>query len=221
MYFQKFLKGISGISRIEAEEFVLGGSGILCKWWKLVGSISPNEVRDQLTDANLFHHLNDYAKPLPAGHPMKLRGATTYGDATPFISTTSGAIQQDHSAGKNFLFHPFLTAVKFATQNFTTSGFVFSGFLVTIGRKSIPFAGFSEEVRELHIYSQYLQYHHEGEVAAKIEIPSNQIECAVEFDGPNAKQALSSGILPTPISPPIYNQHYSDPADYCNIRELL
>ncbi|WP_343303072.1 hypothetical protein AAHN97_16075 [Chitinophaga niabensis] len=79
---------------------------------------------------------------------------------------------------------------------------------------------FSEEVRELHIYKDYLPYHKQGEIMAKIIIPTVQIEKANGYDGPAAKMALSSGKLPAP-SHTIINPNYQAPEKLSNIREVL
>jgi len=42
----------------------------------------------------------------------------------------------------------------------------------TLGRQSIDLCEFAEEVRELNIYKNFLPFHAEGEIAAKIEIRS-------------------------------------------------
>lgn len=217
MFYQKVLKGINGLDHASAQENV--DNGITCNWWRTVGTISPAAVKLHLTAGNADLHLNHYHKPIPAGNPLAGLAAT-FGAVTPFISTTAGAIQRDHILKDNILFDPFITALKFATRNFRSRGFIFYAYLMTIGKVAIEMEQFSEEVRELHIYKDFLPYHSQGEIMAKIIIPSVQIEKAWEFDGPQAKRDLKRKVLPTPVHQ-ISNPAYLDPQRFSNIRELL
>lgn len=222
MFFQKVVKGIADLQRNEAERMVTT-DGIACNWWRTVKKITPAEIQAQLTEKAILCHLNQYDDPLPSTHALAKPpySAKTYGNVTPFISTTAGAVQRDKFRQRNIIFPPFLTALRFATNNFRTSGFIFYAYICTLGKQSIPFEGLGEEVRELHIYQQYLPFHHEGEITAKILIPSSQIEQAVEYDGPVALQELRKKQMPSPIGKPILNLAYAKPEAYSNIRELL
>jgi hypothetical protein len=91
---------------------------------------------------------------------------------------------------------------------------------MTLGKQSVPLQGFSEEVRELHIYPHFLPYHHEGEITAKICIPSVTIEKADFYTGLSAKNDLSRGRKPFPANS-IINPNYTAPDHYSNIREVL
>lgn len=218
MFFQKVLKGISNISKQEAEKIVLY-EGIHSNFWRAKKVITNTEVKDELTEMNLLHHLNDYEKPLPSGHKWEDYGKT-YGDMSIFISTTAGAIQRDDYISKNVLFAPYITALNFATNFFEDDGYLFYAYVMTLGKKSIALASFSEEVRELHIYTDFLPFHHEGEITAKVSIPSVFIEKAEYYIGIDALQELDQGRLPMPVYT-INNPNYADPDDYNNIRELL
>jgi hypothetical protein len=218
MFFQKILKGISGLSKTEAESMVLS-NGISSNLFRKKGHIEIYEIKDELTDANLIHHLNDYDVPLPPGHRWAALGST-YGDVSAFISTTAGAVQRDSYKRTNIIFDPYITALNFATNGFTTNGYLFYGYLMTLGKQSVPLLGFSEEVRELHIYSSFLPFHHEGEITAKIFIPSVNIEKAEYYDGPLALADLNKNLKPTPIDI-ITNPDYKSPDNFANIRELL
>ena len=220
MYFQKVLKGIKELSRADAAVMVMD-EGIHCNWSRREGSISTSEISEKLTDGNILCHLNQYGDPLPPSHPHFSRTEKlTYGDITPFISTTAGAVQRFSAPGLNICFPAFMTALQFATANFTTSGYIFYVYLLTLGKKAIPLMQFAEQVRELQFYSQYLPYHREGEIVAKIAIPSPQIEKAEEYHGPNALRELRTGKFPTPTHT-ILNSNYAAPDKYSNIREFV
>jgi hypothetical protein len=218
MIFQKVLKGITGLSQLQAEKIVLE-DGILCNWWRSKGNITSFEIKKQLTEANLLHHLNDYNVPLPPGHEWNAYG-TTYGDVSPFISTTAGAIQRDEYKRQNIFCSPLITAIDFATSGFATEGYLFYAYVMTIGRKSIPLDEFAEEVRELHIYSDWLPYYREGEITAKLCIPSVNIEKAEFYDGIEALRDFKNGVSPNPIRT-ISNKSYVAPENFANIREIL
>jgi len=217
MYFQKVVKGINGLSSSHAKLIV--DEGLRSNWWRKMGTITPIGIKEQLIEKNAMLHLNSYNEPLPIGHPFYGR-EKTYGDVTPFISTTAGAIQRDTFKKQNFLRDPFLTALNFATKNLKSNGYIFYAYLITLNKKAIELEQFSEDVRELHIYQDFMPYQLQGEVMAKILIPSVQIEMALEFDGPTAKDELRRGIEPTPTHT-ISNISYQNPQKFSNIKEIL
>lgn len=217
MYFQKVLKGIANVPDREAADMVRR-SGIRCNWWRQKRHISPAEIKDQLTELNVYNHLNHYSDLLPPGHPYHgISGASTYGDVSPYISTTAGSVMR--TASRNIIFPAFMIALQFATDNFRTSGYIFYAYLITLGKKAVPLWQFSEEVRDILIYQKFLPYYQEGEIVAKIYIPSTQIEKAEKYHGPQALIDLKAGRMPTPTY--IHNKNFITPDEYCNIRECL
>jgi hypothetical protein len=211
VFFQKVLKGIAGITRQEADKCF--SSGILCNWWHTVGTISPERIVQKLTERNLDWHLNHYDDPDP------LAGNTPFGKNTPFISVTAGVVERQVFLWRNIVFDPFLTALRFSTRDFTTTGHIFHAYVFTLGRQSLDLCKFSEEVRELNIYKNFLPFHPEGEITAKIEIRSPQIERWDEYYGPDALQSLQGGTVPQPLHTQT-NPIYAPPERYCNIRGL-
>jgi hypothetical protein len=199
VFFQKILKGIGGIDR-DAADAILGGAGIPCTWWHNAPDrqIRPDEIQAKLTPENLDRHLNDY---------------DAFGPETPFISTTAGAVQGVYFLPNRIYHEPLAMAIHFATDGESRPGFVFYGYVFTIGKKAVELWPFAEEVREMHIYTEYLPYHHEGEIVAKIIIPSIQLErwefydpAAPEWPGPAAVRG---------------NQLYERPERFANVREVL
>lgn len=216
MIFQKNLKGIANLSDDDAKTMVLT-SGILSNWWRKKHYITNAEILEELTETNLLFHLNHYNQALPSGHKWSSLGST-YGEVSAFISTSAGAVQRNIKS--NVVFPSFLTSLKFATKNFKTSGYIFYSYVMTLGKQSIPLQGFSEEVRELHIYKDFMPYHHQGEITAKICIPSVNIEKAEKYDGPVALKELRANNLPSPVLT-INNHNYQNPELYSNIRECF
>jgi hypothetical protein len=217
MYFQKVIKGINGLSESQAREMIT--QGIICNWWRNAKTISPAGRKAQLIEKNVDLHLNHYGDLLPPGHPYGHLGKT-YGDVSPFISTTAGAIERDEFAEENIIHPPLMTALRFATKNFTENGTIFYAYVMTLGKKAVELEQFSEEVRELNIYNNYLQFYHEGEIMAKIIIPSVQIEKAEVYLGPTADEDFKADRIPMPYIT-INNPEYLLPEKYSNIREVL
>jgi hypothetical protein len=215
MYFQKVLKGIPELDETEAQSII--DAGLLSNWWRKAGTITAAETKRYLNEENLMFHLNDYGTPLPAGHPLAILGGT-YGEVSPFISTTAGTIERRDTY--NHLHDPYLTAMRFATKNFRKKGYIVYAYLMTLGKISIELEQFSEDVRDLHVYQEFLQHQKQGEVVRKIIIPSVQIEKMELYDGKSVLKDLKSGIEPTPVNT-ISNPTYLPPEDYSNIREVL
>jgi hypothetical protein len=211
MFFQRVLKGITGLSRHEVDRTFL--HGIQCNWWRRVGTITSAQIVEKLTAENLDWHLNHYSDLDPSLN-------TPFYENTPFISATAGSVERDEFAQRNIVFDPFITALRFATRDFTTTGHVFHAYVFTLGRQSITLGQFAEEVRELNIYKTFMPFHPEGEIAAKIEICGPQIEKWEEYDGPAALASLLAGDRPDP-SFTHSNPIYASPEKYCNIRGLV
>jgi hypothetical protein len=212
MFFQKVLKGIAGLTRHDADQIFR--TGILCNWWHTVGTISPQEIVQKLNQRNLDWHLNHYDDPDPLMNNRPFR------ENTPYISVTAGVVERQAFLQRNIVFDPFITALRFATHDFTVTGHIFYAYVFTLGRQSLDLREFAEEVRELNIYKNFLPYHPEGEITAKIEIRGPQIERWEEYDGPMAMQSLYSGLLPQPKDTQP-NPIYAAPEQYCNIRGLV
>jgi hypothetical protein len=129
-------------------------------------------------------------------------------------------VERQEFLQRNVVFDPFITALRFATNDFTVTGHIFYGYVFTLGRQSIDLAGFAEEVRELNIYKNFLPFHPEGEITAKIEIRAPQLERWEEYDGVAALRSLQCAAIPQP-SFIQRNAIYAPPERYCNIRGLV
>jgi len=75
---------------------------------------------------------------------------------------------------------------------------------------------FAEEVRNVHLYPRFLRWRHQGEITAKIEIPSVRLRCAERYHGPTLAEQLDRGEPPEPaeVRP---NPTYCPPGRYTNI----
>ncbi|MET0464178.1 MAG: hypothetical protein ABW007_13530 [Chitinophagaceae bacterium] len=221
MIIQKVLKGISGLKPADADTVLQ--EGILCNWLRKAASksitVPLSEHKLVLTADNLDQHVNRYKSSILPGHHLLKVGGTTFGEVTPFISTTAGAIQQRNKKKKNILFDPFVTALNFATNTLRGDGCIFYGYVFILGKEAVEMQQFSEEIRELHIYRDYMPYHKQGEITAKIHISSVQLEKYEYFDGPQYQKNKSKSISYYPTSK--INPDYKDPIFISNIREVL
>ncbi len=215
MYFQRFLKGITTYDNFDDDraKMTLERHGILCNWWHNVGTITPEQIKDKITESNIYLHLERYDQ-VPAGENRPFR------ELTPFISTTGGVVERDRFNARNIVHPAFLTALLFATDWLHQPGYIFHGYLLTLGRKAIPFQRYAEEVRELNTYTSYLRFHEEGELLAKIDIPSHQLQRVEKWDPIQVVNDLNANLRPSPKWSH-ENPGFSSPEQYSNIREVL
>ena len=213
MIIQQVLKGISGIN--EGDVDAIFASGIICNWWRNIGLLPAAEVPPRLTERNLYWHQNRYEEPDP------LWGNIEFKEHTPFISTTAGSVERDAFNRTNTLYPAWWEALRFATNFWTTDGWIFYCYAWIFGKKTFEHRAFSEELRELHIYSDFSLYQLEGEITAKIQIPTAQIEKAEQWRLSDILTAVSNGNLPTPVQTKFNDDFFSDPSTYNNVRSVL
>lgn len=205
MIVQRVLKGICGIDEATARES-LHSMGIASRWWHARGTVSPAQRLAELTEPALLRHLSDY---------------DAFGPETPFISTTAGSVVRDASGRRNHVLSAEHVATDFATDGFTRDGWIFSGYLFTLGRKAISQEPFAEEVRELHVYTDYLRYQPEGELVAKIHIPAVQLEEAWPVTARPDPHRPGEWLWPRRGAVVSNAGTYVDPSDIVNLRDAL
>jgi hypothetical protein len=212
MILQRVIKGIGGINKSDADAILQ--LGIQCNWWRNVGILPYAEVRDRLTDRYLHWHQNRYEDPDPN------HGNTVFCQNTPFISTTAGTVERD-AANRRHIFHPaWQTALHFATDGWRQSGYLFYCYLFVLGRPSIAHQVFSEEIRELNLYTAFSTWQPEGEITAKIVIPSIQIEKYEYYEISAARSSWQRGTQPIPQAV-VANAFYRPTAEVANLRDIL
>ena len=212
MIIQEVLKGISGID--EDDVHVIFASGIVCNWWRKVRRASISGSPTSIDDGNLHWHQNRYDDPDP------LEANEEFSKHTPFISATAGSVERDVFNQINTLYPAWWEALKFATNFWTSDGWIFYCSAWILGRKAIGHQAFSEELRELHVYSDFSLYQLEGEITAKIQIPTTQIQRAEEWKLSDIQSAFASGSLPI-AHQTITNDCFIDPSTYSNVRAVL
>jgi hypothetical protein len=216
MFFQHVLKGIRGLTWEQANE-VLTVTGIESNWIRTRGHVSQQQIIERLSREELIWHLTRYDE-------KDGRTGGQFGLTSPFISTSAGTSEQSTAAGEEraYSFSAFDTASWFATGDYTDTGWIFFGYVFTLGKPSIEHREFAEEVRDLHIYSAGYKFHGEGELVAKLVIPPTRLERCERYRGPALRRALESGRRPK-LGPRdvIRNKKYADPMHYINIRGIL
>ncbi|HEY0433965.1 MAG TPA: hypothetical protein VGC95_08840 [Chitinophagaceae bacterium] len=216
MIFQRVLKGIPRLTSGQVRHMLSDG-GILCNWWRNSPNktLPANEVRGRLTERNIEWHLSHYDDLDP------LMGNEPFCDNTPFISTTAGSIQRNSALLTNESFSSFITALQFATNNFTDDGVIFYAYEFVLGKKSVELEEFAEETRELNIWTSFQPYHPEGEIVAKIWIPPQRLESAEFYNGPQAEADWDAGYRPQPLDVLDNQGVFAPPENFANIRNAL
>jgi hypothetical protein len=212
MIIQKVIKGIGGIKPDTMNNILR--TGITCRWWQEVNPLPNVEIPLRLTERNLVWHQNryDYPDPQEENRPFYSR--------TPFISTTAGTIERDTFYQTNILQPAWVEALRFATDGWSRDGYLFYCYVFIIGKKSVGHQLFAEEIRELNIYAGFSPFQPEGEIAAKIIIPTAQIEKAEYWPIDKLLDDLKRGQAPSPEK--IFdNPLYLPPEDYNNVRDVL
>ncbi len=179
-----------------------------------MGTLPRHEVVARLTEQNLDWHQNSFQKPDPT------QGNQPFSVNTPFISTTAGTVARDTVNRTNTLTPAWKTALYFATDHWRTDGWLFYCHLFLVGKPAVEVEAFSEELRELNIYTAFSPFYVEGEITAKIVIPTVQIERADYWSLSEAKSAVAARKLPM-ASRSRSNPHYKSADSYNNLRKLL
>lgn len=190
--------------------------GILCRWWEKIRTLPADQIPERLTEENLYWHQNKYTTPDPN------TGGLPFCEETPFISTTAGTIVRKNFWRTNQLESARVTALKFATNGWSESGLLVYCYVFTLGKQSVGHQQFAEELRDFHVYTGFSPYQPEGEITAKIQIPTTQIKGVEIWIKDDYKKRIHSRYFdiskPTDYSG---NSKYLPPEDYHNIRELL
>lgn len=184
--------------------------GVFCNWYhNSGGKIALTDIAARLNEADLHLHWNDY------------KG---FGKTSPFISTTAGSIERDPASAQNIPHPAKYRALKFATQGWKVSGIVIYAYVFVLGKKSVQFQQFAEEIRELNLYTQYSAYQLQGEVTAKVHIPPVQIEKIEIWMQTTVSAALSNQYFPLDQPDDVLLQNsarYIDPVVCGNVREVI
>lgn len=207
------IKGIGGISQPAAEGILR--TGIVCNWWRTVNPMPAAEIPRRLTDRNLYWHQNRYSDPDPSeqNQPFFLH--------SPFLSTTAGTVERDAGMRRNIVQPAWAVALEFATDQWRRDAYLFHCYLFVLGQNTVSHVQFSEELRELNIYTGFSPFQPEGEITAKIQIPPTQIEKFSFYEIDRVRRELSAGRIPRPNYEVTNIGMYRPPEELANIRNVL
>lgn len=181
----------------DANGITRGGQGIRCNWWRHAGQPAPEDVEDRLRPQALHDHIHRYALA---------------GPRTPFISLTAGSVERDRVASINRLLTAEEVALRFATDWGRRPGYLFHCWVLVGLKPAVEVQAVAEEVRELHTYTRWSDFQLEGEITAKLLVPSHQIERWAYWDiAVDAAAPLRQGP----------NPRFQPPERVSNLREVL
>jgi hypothetical protein len=182
MIVQWCCKGFANLLEATARSMLGGGAGIRCRSWLAIDPKAfPLDTNlSRLTEQNLDLHVNDYSRPdAVTGIPFH--------DTTPFISLSAGCVERRVTTETNVTHTALRTALEFATTDYTRPdrprcpGWVFYCYVLVGVNRAVSIPSVAEEYRELNLGRPYSRWQVQGEVIAKINVPSTQILCAVPW----------------------------------------
>jgi hypothetical protein len=196
---------VDGFGDIEALNVLT--SGLQSQWLRSTSASSllpglPNAVR-QLSNAALDNHVNNYA-------------AVKHN--TPYVSLSAGVILPAPHFGGVSVRPAWQTALDFATSGGKTSGYIFRCWCIVAPKAIASLPAVADEVRDLNIFRRFWIFHDEGEIAAKLFVPSRQIECVQKV---NSDLTPCNFKLPGRRGPRIDNGTFVDPHDISNLLEAV
>lgn len=214
MIVQWCCKGFANMSEADAREILTSGVGIRCRSWLVLGA-QPFPIADnlrRLTERNLDLHINNYSFRDPVTDVY-------FHDITPFISLSAGCVERDVTLKTNITHTALRTALNFATTDYTQPdrprcpGWVFYCYVLVSVNRAVAIPAVAEEYRELNHNRAFSQWCWQGEVGAKINIPSNQVVCALHWTPAADGEPLLDDIL--------VNLKFTHPAAVLDERNML
>jgi hypothetical protein len=163
------IKGLSLENDDSARAIIDGGAGILSQWWRDTGDFQACDIKDKLTPGNIDLHVNQFEHQDPAT-------GRKFCETTPFISLTAGTVERSSILATNTVHSARRVALHFGSQfGAEPVAYLFHCWVVVAPRRAVEIEGVAEEVRDLNTYRAYSHFQTEGEVAAKVRVPVNQI----------------------------------------------
>ncbi len=173
------LKGIAAgteFADVEAVQ-VMTETGIRSNWMRHnedLPMVQANiEAQKALSLGALDDHVNDYY---------------AVERDTPYISLSAGCREYAGYSTPTTTYPAHRTALEFATQFGTTTGYIYRCWVVTAPQIAADTLGVADEVRDLNLFADFYAYHVEGEIAAKLVVPVRQIQWVLKV-GPDLMPA--------------------------------
>lgn len=204
MIIQWCMKGLALTSDDVARAIVDDREGLICRWFREQGRISPQEIREKLTVDNLDRHVNHFM----AIDPLTRR---PFAEGSPFISLCAGVVDRDAFSRTNYVRRALETALYFGSDfNKLPHAYVYTCWVILAPRPSVAIEGVAEEIRDLNAYRRYSPYQLQGEVTAKVFIPDNQIARCEKWQVKPARRLWTHD-----------NPRFTTPEQLTNVRELI
>lgn len=209
MIVQWCCKGVGEIGAKQVRSILTDGVGLTCRLWQTSrhGMLHYPEAVKRLSEHHLDLHVNHYDETDP-------QTGKKVSDTTPFISLSAGCVDRDVATRTNVIKPARRTALAFATGLGQSEGWLFSCYVIVAVNRAAAIPAVAEEVRDLNQLRRYSDYWTEGEVAAKINVPSRQIFSA-EHWSPTGEGSVV-------VRDGYYiNEGFVEPRALVNLRELL
>jgi hypothetical protein len=215
MIVQWCCKGIAKIDENAAWQILADGIGLRCRHWLELPPYEPFPVAEalrRLTERDLDLHVNNYSYRDPGT-------ARPFYETTPFISLSAGCVERDATIRRYRTHRALRTALQFATRDFSLpdrprcAGWVFTCYVLVGVNKAVTIPSVAEEIRELNHNRAYSDWYPQGEITAKINVPSTQILCAVRWE-PSPPGALTATDV-------LLNLVFTHPAALLDERNML
>ena len=188
MIVQWCCKGVEDLPVEQIRSILTDGFGLACRFAQLNEPMPYAVAADRLTEYHLDLHVNHYDEIEP-------ESGSAVRDVTPFISLSAGCIERSILLKTNVLHGAQRTALAFATRDGRLPGWVFTCYVLLSVNRATGISAVSEEIRELSHNRRYSDYHVEGEVAAKINVPSRQIHHVERWEPAGGRLTRTGGYL--------------------------
>jgi hypothetical protein len=185
MIIQWCCKGLAKLRKQDILQMLTDPTGLRCRdwqsYWQQGDAFPLQDAMRRLTEENLHRHVNNFNGVEPAT-------GRKFCEVTPFISLSAGCIDRNVSAKTNITHRARRTALEFATTDYSNpakpacSGWVVYCYVVVGANPAVRIPTVAEEIRELNHGRAYSGWYWQGEVAAKLHVPSAQILCAERYE---------------------------------------
>jgi hypothetical protein len=199
MLIQWCLKGIRGrVSFGDTEAADLVDAGIQSNWLFNNGTMpivqAIRTVQGLLNEPALITHINNYA------------AVTT---TSPYISLSAGVVLPNTSIGTR-VFPAWKSAVDFATERGSVAGYIYRVWTIVAPKPAPELMNVSDEIRNLNLFRAAWRYQRQGEITAKLVIPSSQIESVVKVGADGKLTGFR-----------VDNPRFVGPESICNLLEEI
>lgn len=185
MIIQWCCKGLAKLDKQDIERMLTDPTGLLCRnwlsFWQQRKSFPLAPAMRRLTEEDLDRHVNNFTGLVPGS-------SRKFCEVTPFISLSAGCVDRNVTAKTNITHRALRTALEFATTDYSNptkpacAGWVVYCYVVVGANPAVRNPTVAEEIRELNHARAYSGWYWQGEVTAKLYVPSAQIQQAERYE---------------------------------------